>query len=56
MSPMFDERKERRDNDKEDMDYVYKMAKNLMDTFDREYGNNVYKGSISGSSAWTLIL
>lgn len=56
MSTMFGERKERRDNDKEDMDNAHKMAKNLMDTFDREYGNNVSKGSISGSSAWTLIL
>jgi len=36
VSSMFGEGKERWDNDKQEKDYAYKMAKNLMDTFNRE--------------------
>ena len=43
MSSIFGRRRERWENDKEEKDCAHKMARSLMERFDREYGSNICK-------------
>jgi len=51
MSSVFGRRRERWDNDKEEKDCAHRMARALLDKFNREYGSNICRtihGAIFG--------